>query len=90
MADVTGAQGQSTASVSSLINNDFPVVYSDTKLEDLIPITVATDAPMPVVDGANKLVGTVDRASVMMAVRGKERPPTHSALPSVAGQAVDR
>jgi glycine betaine/proline transport system ATP-binding protein len=76
MADVSGAQGQSTASVSSLINNDFPVVYSDTKLEDLIPITVATDAPMPVVDGANKLVGTVDRASVMMAVGGKERPLT--------------
>ncbi len=69
--DVNSAQGQASASVSSLLNNDFPVVYSNTKLEDLIPITVATDAPLPVVDQANKLVGAVDRTSVMLAVKGK-------------------
>jgi glycine betaine/proline transport system ATP-binding protein len=71
LADVSSAQGQSSASVASLLNNDFPVIYSSTKLEDLIPITVSTDAPLPVVDEANKLVGAVDRASVMLAVKGK-------------------
>jgi glycine betaine/proline transport system ATP-binding protein len=71
LADVSSAQGQSSASVTSLLNNDFPVIYSSTKLEDLIPITVSTDAPLPVVDETNKLVGAVDRASVMLAVKGK-------------------
>jgi glycine betaine/proline transport system ATP-binding protein len=71
MEDVRNAQGKSSASVSSLINNDFPVIYSNTKLEDVIPITISTEAPLPVVDQANKLVGMVDRTSVMLAVKGK-------------------
>lgn len=71
LEDVAGAKaGQ--AGVSSMLNN-FPVVYSDTKLEELIPLTVTTDAPFPVVDKAHKLLGAVDRTAVMMAVGGKEQ-----------------
>lgn len=68
--DVNGAKAQKHG-VSSLINS-FPVVYSDTKLEDLIPIAASSDAPVPVVDKTNKLLGAVDRTSVMMAVGGKQ------------------
>lgn len=68
--DVSGAKAQKSG-VSSLINS-FPVVYSDTKLEDLIPIAASSDAPVPVVDKTNKLLGAVDRTSVMMAVGGKQ------------------
>jgi glycine betaine/proline transport system ATP-binding protein len=71
MEDVAGAKGRN-ADMSSMLNN-FPVVYSDTKLEELIPLTVTTDAPFPVVDKTHKLLGAVDRTSVMMAVGGKER-----------------
>jgi glycine betaine/proline transport system ATP-binding protein len=71
LGDVSEAVGR-RANLDSLINNNFPVVYSDTKLEDLIPITVQTDSPVPVIDEAHKLLGAVDRTTVMMAVSGKE------------------
>jgi CBS domain-containing protein len=70
LEDVSGAKVRGSG-VSALINS-FPVVYSDTKLEDLIPISARTDAPVPVVDKTNKLLGAVDRTSVMMAVGGKQ------------------
>jgi glycine betaine/proline transport system ATP-binding protein len=70
--DVTGAKGDK-ADASTMLSH-FPVIYSDTKLEELIPLTVTTDAPFPVVDKTYKLLGAVDRTSVMMAVGGKEQP----------------
>lgn len=70
--DVTGAKG-GKAHASTMLSH-FPVIYSDTKLEELIPLTVTTDAPFPVVDKTHKLLGAVDRTSVMMAVGGKEQP----------------
>ncbi|MFN8453308.1 MAG: glycine betaine/L-proline ABC transporter ATP-binding protein [Anaerolineae bacterium] len=68
--DVSGAKSHHSA-VSSLISS-FPVVYSDTKLEDLIPLAATSDSPVPVVDKTNRLLGAVDRTSVMMAVGGKQ------------------
>jgi glycine betaine/proline transport system ATP-binding protein len=70
LEDVSGAKAHQ-GEVNSLINS-FPVVYSDTKLEDLIPIAAITDSPVPVVDKTNKLLGAVDRTSVMIAVGGKQ------------------
>lgn len=70
LADVSGAKAHKS-DVSTLINS-FPVVYSDTKLEDLIPLAASSDSPVPVVDKTNKLLGAVDRTSVMMAVGGRQ------------------
>lgn len=70
MVDVHAAVGQGKVNAQSLVKNDLPVASPDTKLEDLIPITAASDAPIPVVDEANKLLGSVDRTSVMLALGG--------------------
>lgn len=43
-------------------------VTSDTKLEELIRIVAATDAPLSVVDAEQRVVGQVDRAAVMQAL----------------------
>lgn len=67
-ADVNAALDQGRASVQSLVIDDLVVIAPDTRLEDLIPIAAASDTPIPVLDGANELLGYVDRASVMLAL----------------------
>ncbi|MBN1218405.1 MAG: glycine betaine/L-proline ABC transporter ATP-binding protein [Anaerolineae bacterium] len=47
-----------------------PTVSPDTTLADLISFVATTNTPVPVVDGDRKLVGSVDRVSVMMALGG--------------------
>ena len=45
-----------------------PTVPSSAKLEALIPIVAASDVPIAVVDGNNRVVGCVDRRGVMEAL----------------------
>ena len=47
-------------------------VSPETLLDALIPITADTDIPVPVVDEANRLLGSVDRTLVMRALKAKE------------------
>lgn len=68
MADVNEAMGRGKVNTRSLVKDNQPVVSPDTKLEDLIPVAARIDTPIPVVDSANKLLGTVDRTSVMLAL----------------------
>lgn len=70
IADVNTAVGQGMVNVRSLVNNNQPMISPDTKLEDLIPVAANSDAPIPVVDEANKLLGFIDRTSVMLALSG--------------------
>ena len=42
-----------------------------TLLDALIPLTAATDRPVPVVDEENRLLGEVDRSAVMHALEGR-------------------
>ncbi|MBN1992700.1 MAG: glycine betaine/L-proline ABC transporter ATP-binding protein [Anaerolineae bacterium] len=56
--------------VASLVNQDYPLVSPATSLADLIPVVAATHAPVPVVDDDRRLLGTVDRISVMLALGG--------------------
>lgn len=68
IADVNTAVSQGKVNVRSLVNNNQPMISPDTKLEDLIPVAANSDAPIPVVDEANKLLGFIDRTSVMLAL----------------------
>jgi glycine betaine/proline transport system ATP-binding protein len=47
---------------------DCAVVSPDTKLEALIPFVISSEQPVAVVDHENRLVGHVDRYSVMVAL----------------------
>jgi glycine betaine/proline transport system ATP-binding protein len=47
---------------------DGVVVSPDTKLEALIPFVVSSEQPVPVVDRDNRLVGFVDRQTIMLAL----------------------
>jgi glycine betaine/proline transport system ATP-binding protein len=67
-ADVNAALDQGQDDARSLMSNDIPVLAPDTRLEALVPITAASDAPIPVVNEANELLGYVDRTSVMLAL----------------------
>ncbi len=71
LADVTTAKGD-RGNIASIICNNLPRVQNDTKLEDLIPLAVKTNLPIPVVDEHHKLLGTVGQTTVMLAVSGKE------------------
>jgi len=48
-----------------------PGVGPGTLLDALIPLTAATDRPVPVVDEENRLLGEVDRSAVMHALEGR-------------------
>ncbi len=56
--------GDSAGSVASAGQS----VASDLLVEALIPLTARTDAPVAVVDADNRLVGSVDRTAIMLAI----------------------
>lgn len=67
-ADVNAALDRGQDDVRSVITSDGAVTSPDTRLEALVPVTAASDTPIPVVDEANALLGYVDRTSVMLAL----------------------
>jgi glycine betaine/proline transport system ATP-binding protein len=46
------------------------VVSPDVSVEALVPLTAASDAPIPVIDDDGRFLGVVDRATVMAALAG--------------------
>jgi glycine betaine/proline transport system ATP-binding protein len=51
--------------------NGLKRVPVDTRLDELIPLTATSDEPLAVVDTNGRLLGTVDRTAVMLALGGK-------------------
>ena len=66
--DVKAALEVSQLNARSLVNNDLTVISPDARLEALVPITAASDRPIPVVNEDNRLLGYVDRTLVMLAL----------------------
>ena len=73
LEQVDQAVNSSKQDVKSLIINQPPTVKPDTSLGELLPLAVASESPLPVVDESNKLLGAVDRKSVMMALGDRGR-----------------
>jgi glycine betaine/proline transport system ATP-binding protein len=65
-----GGVTANNSDIKSLVSQDYPTVSPTTTLADLIPFVAATNAPVPVVDDDHRLVGAVDRISVMLALGG--------------------
>lgn len=59
------------ANLRALVGNDQLRTIADTTLEDLIPLAATTDAPISVVSQDQKLLGFVDRISIMLAIGGQ-------------------
>jgi glycine betaine/proline transport system ATP-binding protein len=68
--DITQASEQGSGQVSTLLVSHSPVVFPHTMLDELIPMTATTDRSIPVVDDADRLLGTIDRTTVMLALAG--------------------
>ncbi len=68
--DIAQASEQGSGRVTTLLDSRPPVVSPHTMLDDLIPMTATTDKPIPVVDDADRLLGTIDRTTVMLALAG--------------------
>ncbi len=51
--------------------NGLKRVAADTRLDELIPLTATSDAPLAVVDADGRPLGTIDRTAVMLALGGK-------------------
>jgi glycine betaine/proline transport system ATP-binding protein len=68
VTDLEAAGQNGGKALSSLVQNNTPVISPGTRLESLVPLTAASDAPIPVVDDAHMLLGYVDRTMVMLAL----------------------
>ena len=64
-------RGGDATRVRTLLRDGQTTVHPDTKLDELIPITASSDRPVAVVDTSKKLLGAVDRTSVMLALADK-------------------
>jgi glycine betaine/proline transport system ATP-binding protein len=60
-----------TAKVGSHANSTIEPVQMSTKIDQLLTLASMHDAPLPVVDAHNKLVGEVDRATIMRAMTSR-------------------
>jgi glycine betaine/proline transport system ATP-binding protein len=71
MEDIAQASEQGSGQVRALLGSSPPVLSPHTILDELISIAATSDRPLAVVDDANRLVGAVDRTTVMLALAGK-------------------
>jgi glycine betaine/proline transport system ATP-binding protein len=74
LEQVDRAVSSSKQDMKSLMIDRPLTVKPDTSLGELLPLAVASEAPVAVVDESNKLLGAVDRASVMMALGDRGKP----------------
>jgi glycine betaine/proline transport system ATP-binding protein len=71
MEDIARVNKQGSGQVRTVVESNLPVLSPRITLDELIPITAMSDRSIPVVDDANRLLGTVDRTTVMLALIGK-------------------
>ncbi len=70
---VLTARSVMTAATGETVNS-LKSVPADTLLDELIPLTAASDEPLAVIGPDGRLLGTIDRTAVMMALGGSLRP----------------
>jgi glycine betaine/proline transport system ATP-binding protein len=58
--------------LADILEEDIPRIPPDTNVQDIIPILVSTDHPLPVVNENNKLVGIIMPGSVLGALSYEE------------------
>jgi glycine betaine/proline transport system ATP-binding protein len=68
LEQVEGAIRSSQKDIKALLTDQQPKVSPQTSLANLLRLTVASDAPLAVVDENNTLVGAVDRMAVIEAL----------------------
>jgi len=61
-------------------------VPAHTLLDDLLPLVAMTEQPIPVVNTANRIIGSIDRTAVLMAMSGLSLPPQPPSVQSASGQ----
>ena len=66
------ANGPDAAKAASVAHNDVQMVDTAAKLDSLILATARDDRPLPVVDQNKRLVGTIDRTTIMLALATDE------------------
>jgi len=70
LEQVNEAVRSNSPDVHSAVSKAQATVLPNTRLGKLIPLTAATDVPVPVVSQTNKLLGAIDRAAVILAFGG--------------------
>jgi glycine betaine/proline transport system ATP-binding protein len=70
LKQINEAAKSNSPNVHSVVSKPQATVSPDIRLGKLIPLIAATDAPLPVVSQAHKLLGAVDRAAVILAFGG--------------------
>ena len=70
-SDLTSAVDRGLTDLKEIASTNGSVATLGTLLEDLVPLTIASDLPICIVDDGNKLCGMVSRASVVSALAGK-------------------
>ena len=70
MADVPGS-GVAHSSVASVMRDSCAIVEPDTRLERLIPLAIADDALIAVLD-RGRCIGTISREAAMAALVGDD------------------
>ena len=70
LADVPGS-GMAHSSVASVMRDSCAIVEPDTRLERLIPLAIADDALIAVLD-RGRCIGTISREAAMAALVGDD------------------
>ena len=60
-----------TSKIGTHANTTMEPIAMSAKIDELLDIASTHDAPLPVVDGKNKLVGEIDRAIIMQAMTSR-------------------
>ena len=65
--------GRKHGGIADLIKESCPTAPPDAMLEDVIPLTLANDIPIAILDQANQLLGTISRKDAVIALLDEGR-----------------
>jgi glycine betaine/proline transport system ATP-binding protein len=69
--DVMKALQNGVGELEAIIVEDFPAAAADDPIEKLVPLAIASDIPIPVVDEDRKLLGVVPQVTLLVSMAGE-------------------
>lgn len=73
LTDVLKCKKEGLKTIEAIVNKEFPSVYSDTTIEEMLPLITESVHSVPVVNEENHLLGVVTHTSILVEMTGKDK-----------------
>lgn len=73
LEDVLQCKKEGKKTIESILNSEFPSVYPDTTIEEMLPLITESVHSVPVVNEENHLLGVVTHTTILVEMTGRDK-----------------